>query len=895
MTKIRKLLLSNLFFLILLASAGCSERSAPVAEASAEPPVGQLGSSVMPLRYQIELEIDPSKERFSGNVSIDVSIEQPANRIWLHGKNLNVTDVQLLQNGEAIAATYEEKLDSGVAQMSFERSAAAGEATLTFSYDAPFNTSANALFKMTRDGKSYAATQFQPIGARQVFPGFDEPGFKVPFDLTLIARAGDVVITTTPEASTTTLEDGRVAHRFETTRPLPTYLIAIAVGPYDIVDYGVLPTTGVRTRELPLRALAAAGSGDKLEYALVNTDGLLAVLEDYFGTPYPYKKLDLVAVPESFGGAMENVGAIMYDEYLLLLDDNASIDQRRAYTSVHAHELAHMWFGNLVTPRWWNDIWLNESFASWMDNKTSHIYWPEGEFNRETLKGALSAMDGDSLAAARQIREPVERNEDIGTAFDSITYSKGGGVLAMLERYVGEERFRDGVRLHMARFADGVATAEDFIESVAEGSERPEIGAAFKSFIEQPGVPLLSVSLTCESGQPPRLEIEQTRYTPLGSSIDGRASIWHVPMCVSMMSDGERISSCTLISEKQQSVPLGVDGCPTVVHPNADGAGYYRFALDEPSWRKLIENAGDLPAAEALTMLDSLDAAFRSGDVSADIFVAGMAALINHDTWDVASAVTTALSGIEDIVPATQHEPLHRAFRDLAGPRFARLADETDPRSTLLRRRLQRFLIITAQDPDLRAPLAVKAAARIGLDGDPDPTAVPPEQLETVLTVGVQDLGEPFFGLLMEQAWASSNPAFRNAAIGALGRVQDPALAKKLQDAVAEGRFKGTEFVGILFRQMSDPTTVDFTFEWLKQNDELINKVPETFRGAFAPALGSFFCSSARAKEWRDFIEARADVLPGYERRLAQTLESIELCSALREARGAELADALTS
>jgi alanyl aminopeptidase len=886
--------MNRVFLLFLLAAAGCAERPAPPAEPPAEPPVGRLGTSVTPLRYQIELDIDPSRERFSGDVSIDIAIKQPTNSIWLHGKNLNVSAVQLLQNGKAVAAAYEEKLDSGVALVSVQGSPVAGEATLTFAYDAPFNTSANALFKVTREGKSYAATQFQPTGARQVFPGFDEPGFKVPFDLTLITRAEDVVVTTTPEASSTALGDGRVEHRFETTRPLPTYLIAIAVGPYDLVDYGTLPATGLRTHELPLRGLAAAGSGDKLEYALANTDGLLAVLENYFGTPYPYRKLDLIAVPESFGGAMENVGAIMYDEYLLLLDDDASIDQRRAYTSVHAHELAHMWFGNLVTPRWWNDIWLNESFASWMDNKTSNIYWPEGEFDRETLKGALSAMDGDSLAAARQIREPVERNEDIGTAFDSITYSKGGGVLAMLERYVGEERFRDGVRLHMSRFADGVATAEDFIESVAEGSERPEIGAAFKSFIEQPGVPLLAVSLACESGQPPRLDVKQSRYTPLGSSIDGSTSAWQVPMCVSMMSGGERVSSCTLVSGKQQSVPLGVDDCPTVVHPNADGAGYYRFALDEPSWRKLIENSGELPAAEALTMVDSLEAAFRSGDVSAEIFVAGMAALINHEAWDVASTVTAALTGIERNVPPGKRESLHGAFRELAGPRFARLAGKTDARSTLLRQRLQQFLILTARDPDLRAPLAAKAAARIGLNGDPDPKAVPPEELQTVLTVGVQELGEPFFDLLMEQAVASANPAFRNAAIGALARVQDHVLADKLHKAVSNGDFKGTEFVGILFGQMSDPATVDLTFEWLQQNDDLISRVPETFRGAFAPALGTYFCSSDRANEWRDFIEARADLLPGYERRLLQTLESIELCAALREASGDELVDALT-
>jgi alanyl aminopeptidase len=223
----------------------------------------------------------------------------------------------------------------------------------------------------------------------------------VPFDLVLVSRADDIAITTTPEASFETLGDGFVRHVFETTRPMPTYLLAFAVGPYDLVDYGKIPANRIRDRDVALRGITAKGLGERIKYALRNTDGLLSVLEEYFGTPYPYKKLDLIAVPEGFGGAMENIGAITYDEYLILMDDESPLSQRRTFTAVHAHELAHMWFGNLVTPAWWNDIWLNESFASWMMFKTADGYWPEGEFDRETLKRAINAMGGDSLASAR--------------------------------------------------------------------------------------------------------------------------------------------------------------------------------------------------------------------------------------------------------------------------------------------------------------------------------------------------------------------------------------------------------------------------------------------------------------------------------------------------------------
>jgi alanyl aminopeptidase len=878
--------------------AGCSESPAPAADQASEPtpgsssiPVGQLGASVVPDHYRIELRIDPSQDTFSGQVSIDVTLNEATREIWLHGKNLEVSDVHLVDsNANRINATYEQRHPSGVASVTLEQEVASGNAVLHFTYDAPFNTRTNALFKAVRGEDSYAATQFEPTGARQVFPGFDEPAFKVPFDLAFVTRADDVVVTTTPEASTEDLGDGFVRHVFETTRPLPTYLLAIAVGPYDLVDYGTIPANDIRKRELPLRAIAARGQGDRLQYALKNTDGILTVLEEYFGTPYPYKKLDLIAMPEGFGGAMENVGAITYDEYLILMDEDSPLNQRRLYTVVHAHEIGHMWFGNLVTPHWWNDIWLNESFASWIHHKAAQMYWPEGEFDRETLKDSLSAMNADSLAAARQIREPIDHNDKIDGAFDQITYQKGGGVLAMLERYVGEDRFQAGVQLHMERHADSTATAEDFIQSMAEGSERLEIEAAFMTYIQQPGVPLLTVRLECEDERKPRLIVSQTRYAPLGSAIEPEASKWQIPTCVNFTIDGEQRSSCSLISERSQSIPLDAESCPTQVHPNSHGTGYYRFSLDDDGWSNLVDGIPGMAAREALVLADSLDAAFRAGATSAETFVSGMAALVNHEAWDVADAATDHLESITEIIEDSQLDSAEEAFRKIAKPRFTSLGDAADAGSQLLYKRMQRFLIVVAKDPDMREPLARQAAARMGLDGDPDLSAAAPDQLETILSVGVQDLGKPFFDLLLQETIASQDPAFRNAATGALARAEDPALVKKLQAALLAGSFQGVELMRIMQRQMARNATTDLTYNWFRENDEqIISLIPEFMRGRYAPLGGSYFCDSAKADEWRAFIESHADEFPGYKRPLAQAIEQNHLCSALRQARATEL------
>ena len=868
---------------------------ADTAAASIEVPVARLDQPVTPTHYQLELRIDPREKQFSGTVVIKLQAEEAISDIWLHGKNLNVTEVWVVDSlQEQTRGTYAQKHDSGVSLISLDEAVGPGPMALHVAWSADFNELPNGLFRVERGENAYAATQFQPISARKVFPGFDEPGFKVPFDIALITPTGQVAITNTPERSAQDLGDGNTRREFETSRPLPTYLLAFAVGPYDLVDYGMIPPNDVRDRGVPLRAIAAKGQGKNLKYALDHTPGILTVLEEFFGTPYPYQKLDLIALPTSFGGAMENAGAITYDEYLLLMDEAAALDQRRAYTAVHAHELGHMWFGNLVTPKWWNDLWLNESFATWIMYKAAGEYWPEGEFERRTQAGALGAMTNDSLAAARQIREPVNHNDSISDAFDGITYQKGGGVLAMLERYTGEDEFRDGIRLHLERHADGVADAEEFIASLAEGSGKAEIKAAFMSYIEQPGVPLLDVQVDCEDGQSPTLVVSQERYAPLGSSINPQGSKWLVPMCVSYRDGGADKSDCIMLRERQQTIPLESEQCPSMVNPNAGGAGYYRYDMSETWWQGLIAGIQTMAPADALVASDSLDAAFRAGNVTAVTYLAGMKALINHEAWDVVESALNQLEAIIEIFEFDQLDPVQAALSSIATPRFERLSQQTGDAADLLNARLQRFLMVVARDAALRAPVAEQAARRIGLNGESDPAAVPQSELETVLSVGVQDLGRPFFDALVEQALASEDRAFRVSAFGALARVEDPAWVAELQKLVLSGQLQGYEPLWMISRQMNRTATTELTYAWLLENFEEANALmPDTFRGQL-PAFGGSFCSNERADEWTSFIQSHAGSLPGYERSLAQADETVRLCAALREAKASELFEALT-
>ncbi len=355
-------------------------------------PLGRLPDDVHPLHYRVSLRIDPDLAEFSGHVEIDAELSEPADGIWLNGRGLRMDTVTVQSGSEAAQpATYRQAADAGVARVDFGRALPAGPVTLDFEYRAPFNGSLEGLYRVREGGRNYAATQFEATSARLAFPCFDEPRFKVPFDITLEVKTGSVAVTNSPKLSEESADPGYTRIRFATTPPLPTYLIAFVVGPWDERSGDTLGPTRLRSRSIAVRGFAAAGKGDQLDYALGHTGAILRGLEDYFGVAYPFRKLDLVAVPDFAAGAMENAGAITYREQLLLLGDHASAVRRQSFASVDAHELSHQWFGDLVTPEWWDDVWLNEAFATWMAAKVMHRLQPDQGYRMRRLEASLAS------------------------------------------------------------------------------------------------------------------------------------------------------------------------------------------------------------------------------------------------------------------------------------------------------------------------------------------------------------------------------------------------------------------------------------------------------------------------------------------------------------------------
>lgn len=872
---------------------GGGEPAGPGAETPM--PHGQLGDAVVPTHYDLDLTILPESERFSGHVMIDVAVNRPSQTIWLHGMDLEVSRAWVDSGGRTFGADYEQVDPTGIARLRLAEMPESGPARLHFLYEAPYNGALEGLYKVSDGGEDYAFTQFEATSARLAFPGFDEPAFKTPFDIKVTAHADHAVITTTPEISAEPAgEEGLVKRTYATTPPLPTYLIAFAVGPLDVVEWQDLPPTDIRDRPLPLRGVATRGKGEKLAFALENTRAIVEAEEAYFGIAFPYPKLDLIAVPDFSAGAMENVGAITFREQLLLLDDTASFGQKRAYVSVNAHELAHQWFGDLVTPKWWDDIWLNESFATWMGNKAAHAAFPEMGFANATFRGALGVMNADALATARQIRQPIESNHDIATAFDGITYQKGGAVLAMFESWLGEEAFRAGVQLHMQRFANGVADVHDFLRSLADGAGREDVVDAFSTFLFQPGVPIVSTALDC-SGPAPVVRVAQSRYLPVGST-GSRNAHWQVPLCMAYESEGGRVRHCTLVDTPEATVELPAASCPAWLMPNADGAGYYRFALDEAGWSALFGNFAALGEREAQALLGSLSAAYESDDATTATLVDAFRVLAPSPDREVATAPLGDLRMMHDRLARNDaaRAGVEAFVRELYSPRLAALglgaqAGES-PDTALLRPTLVAALAGLGQDETLRATLKERAIAWLG-ESEIDPAALDPGLVGTALSVAVEEGDAAFAERLLERALASRDATFRQRALGALAGSPADDVAAMMRGLIADERLRDNEAIQVAFSQVGTREQRDAFWTWVTQEENLsalLARIPTWRKGAIA-GVGGGFCSTARADEVEAFFAPRVDALEGGPRELAQTLESIRLCAALVAAKGDEV------
>jgi len=876
-----------------LAGVGLALASPCLADSPGPVPQGKLSDAVVPSAYRLDLTLDPDRPRFTGHVEIDARLAAPTRFIYLHGRDLAVHQARAMVSGQMVVANWRQVDPSGVALLTFATPLPAGTVTLAFDYDAPLNDGPEGLFRVQVGGKWYVWSQFESTDARAAYPSFDQPGFKQPFTVTLRTPPGTMAINNAPE---TGVDHGGAqdVHHFAATPPLPTYLLALMVGPFATVETSV-PANAYRAQPLPMRIVAEHTNAADLGFARDNAPKIVGLLEDYFGQDFPYPKLDLITTP-ILPGAMENAGADLFADPIIVLKPHPPVSQQREFGMVVSHELAHQWFGDLVTPAWWDDIWLNESFANWMGYRIGDAWRPDLHIADGALAEGFEAMATDALVAGRPIHQQIDRTAQIDAAFDGITYGKGGQVVAMIAGFMGDAKFRDGVRAYMAAHRYGNATSADFFKAMADVAGDPRILPAMQSFTDQQGVPLLTFEIKRDRDGTLRFSDGQSRYTRLGTTAP--ATKWIVPLCYRIGAD----RSCALDDPDHPAASAagstsGAMAASPVFMPNASGTGYYRFEFsDGKEWDRLIAASAELSGGEWLAVADSLLASFQAGRAPASQLVALAKVMSANPDSHAAAAALQPLGYLADrMVDPPAKEAAHGFLRGLLGPQLTRLGFDPaagayasdDPERSQRRADIVAALD-GAKDPSVHATLL--GAAKAYLQGNTQ--ALDPAWLGAGFGAVLHDGGLPAAKALFGMALASDEPLFRPAALDAIASSGQPEIATWLLNTQDE-RLRLSERLDMIGAIAATDETRDLGYAWIHAHlADLLKGGAGIFFSARLPRVFGGYCAAEKADAIaRDFGPELAGKTGELE--LARVLERIRACARLKAARGAEATAAL--
>jgi alanyl aminopeptidase len=850
------------------------EAAAPAAGAA---PTLRLPGDAAPLAYRASLEVDPAATSFGGHIEIDVDVKRDLDQLWLNAQALTIEKAVLRRGGVETPLVAAAQPRNFVA---LRGAVPAGSATLVIDYKGVQDVGlSNGMGRYTDSGDWYVVTHFEPSDARRVFPSFDEPAFKVPWQLDLTVPAGMTGLTNTSVEREETLPDGRRRFRFRQTRPLPSYLIAIAVGPFETVDAGAT-RTGV-----PTRIVVPRGRAGDARSAAAEVGKVLAYLEDYTGIPYGYDKLDHVAVPGTQRGAMEHPGLVTYGPRWLLIREGESVAALRGQVGIVAHELAHQWFGNLVTTAWWDDLWLNEAFATWLTPKTIAALYPQMDGAVEPVSARAVALAADSLATARQIRQPITVDADMRAAFDRITYSKGATVIRMFERWIGPEAFQKAARDYLRAHADKNATGADFLAALDRAAEGKQgVGAAFATFLDQPGVPLVAMELRCQAGGQASLALSQSRYAPAGAAPSTGQPLWQVPICVAVPDGKGRKTHCTLLTQATGELPLG-EGCPAWVLPNVDGAGYYLSKLAaEPLAALLDRGWARLSQVERLAALGDLEILVDGGQVELGALLALLPRLGRGD----AHVLDVAIKRLDKLAPfATDRDAFARLVRATLGPAGKRIGwlprRKEKMAEARLRGDLMSLLAVEGQDPAARS-----RAVALARDWLADHRKVPESLWTPVLQSAVRAAGPEMVPALRARLRDEPDRIAQRAIYQALAKTIDRDLQRQNLELTLAVDPIPPEMVQLLSAPIEIEGQLGLAAFVRTNADELLRRLPEDYRGAL---INAAVCDAGQRDEMATFMKEKLATIPRVgPRPVNQKIEWMDQCIARRAAHESALA-----
>jgi alanyl aminopeptidase len=864
----RRVLPAALITLLLFAS--------PAARAEQAPP--RLDKVAIPTAQSVDLTCDPEKADYTGTVRVSLEVKQATDVLRFHARALTVDSAMLEGGRGAVKASAIEPLETDQVRVRFAQAIPPGSYTLVLAFHNAYNTRAISFYKVATGGKSYLFTQFEDTEAREAFPCWDEPEFKIPWRMTLRVPTGAMAVSNTPIKSETTAGDMKVVV-FEPSPPMPSYLVAIAVGPFETVP---IPGMGV-----PGRVVTVQGATGLAGFAAEQSAPLLKALERYFGRPYPYAKLDLIAAPEFLFGAMENAGAIVFADRALLLDPvTASPAQRSAVLSVMAHEMAHMWFGDLVTMKWWDDLWLNESFATWMADKVMDEVHPKDREGVKALFGVQRAFTTDSRLSTRAMRSKIEGATNLGETASDLTYNKGGAVLTMFEGWVGPDKFRAGVLEYMKAHEWKNAEGRDLWLAIGKTSGE-DIDGAMRTFLEQPGVP----EVTLEPLGGGKVKLSQRRFLTAGNATEPQ--LWRIPVILRYPAGKELRTLRVWLTKADTTADLKVAAMPAWIMPNAGASGYYRWQLPENMRDALIAARGRLSDRERMDLIFNITAQLRAGAEHGDRYLQMIASLADDPEPEVLRADMESLDDSRIALTTPRSADAFATFvRRTFEPPLRRMGlvpmrDELPSISTS-----RAFLLRLLGDAG-KSSWVLAYAESLSQVYRKSPKSVPPSLIDQSIVLGARRADAATFEDYRHRFETATLPSDRSLYLTGLGSFRDPALCTQALDYALKGPLRPQETqvipsamslngLSANARNGGGSEYPDEVMKWAFEHwDELVGKMPPNFAARNLRMTGG--CSEERQAQIKQFFSDPKRNVPAIQASLRRMSDAMQECSSLHE------------
>ncbi len=837
----------------------------------------RLPEVARPENYRLSFTPNLDSATFQGDETIRIEVLKPTSEITLNAADIDFHDVSITSAGATQPAKVVPEKDKEMAVLSVEKPLAAGPATIHISYSGILNDEMRGFYLGKDDqGRKYAATQFESTDARRAFPSFDEPDYKATFDIATTIDNGMVAISNGKIVSDTAGPGDKHTVRFATSPKMSSYLAALVVGNFEYIEG--------EADGIPIRVYATPGRKEMGRFALEAATQVMKYYNRYFAIKYPYGKLDLIGIPDFSAGAMENTGCITFREIVLLIDErHGSPRLKKLIAEDIAHEMAHQWFGDLVTMKWWDDIWLNEGFATWMESKPVEAWHPEWHVDLDDVSSAGRALNLDSLASTRPIHQNAETPAQITELFDGIAYDKAAAVLRMLESYLGEKTFRAGVNAYLREHQYGNATAADFWEAQAKTSGKP-VDKIMPTWIIQPGAPIVNVKTQC-SGNTTKVDLSQQRYyydrTKFESPSD---QLWQIPLCMKG-SAGE--TTCELLTKKEETFTLPF--CSTWVLANAGAAGYYRVGYEPNAVRAMAHDAETkLTPAERIALQTDIWASVQVGREPVGDYLAFAQGLEADQNRALVEDVLQRLGYIERYLVSDGDQEAYRAWlRQLLAPAMDQLGWEPKPGDTDEQRNLRASLFYalgyTARDPKTLAEartIAEKALA--------DPASVDRPMSSSALRVAALNGDAEFYDRLVAGLQNAKSPEEHYMYFSALREFSDPKLVERTLDYAISPEVRSQDALSLITGVLSNPAGQRLAWDFIQQHWPAIEKEGGPFAaGEVVDATGTF-CDGAMKDQVTEFFTAHK--VAGADRTYQQSLERISHCVDLKSQQGSELA-----